>query len=141
MKILRNKLCTALLSLGLLSVPVAIPVMTTGCAGTQKAEVTAYKTLKVVGNTAETTIDTWLRYVILKERTNSKIVDETERRAAKTALAKQENEVREIYQKFSSAYTGAVIAARMNVNTMSPEEVTQLCAQLASLVTLFTTQQ
>lgn len=117
--------------------PALVLVGTVGCAST-KTEPVAYKTLRAVGKTGEAAIDTWLRYVVLKERSNAAIKDDAKRREAKTALLEQEAKVRSAYEKYRTAYGAAISTASLDANALAEADVIRLCADLASLVTQFT---
>lgn len=129
--------------LGLLSVLIAAllictppTIMLVGCA-TNKSEQSGYKTLYVIGSTANTAVDTWLKYYLLESYNTSKQPQSPETLARLTELKKQDDEVRKMYGDFQAAYNTALTAAQLDVSNPAPLDVIQLSVSLVTLISNF----
>lgn len=106
-----------------------------GCASNTTSEYRAYNTLHSVGITANTAVDTWLKYYLL-ETHRLKAANPTDTRIQ--TLISQDLEVQKIYGQFSASFNAALTAVQMNPTNLAPAEVSKLCVDLVSVVNVFT---
>lgn len=106
-----------------------------GCSSVSTSK-QAYTTLYAVGSSANTAVDTWIRYYLLKTYNVSKS-GQTNRL---NDLLKQDQQVKKLYSDFQSAYNLALTTAQLNVTNPAPESVTQLSVELTALVIQLTSK-
>lgn len=101
----------------------SLPVMQTGCTTPRDQRVQTVQTLKIVGQSAKTSMDAATQ--LLKQG---------------TITVAQWSKIAEVYDKqFQPIYSTAVVTAHANLDSVADPELVGISLQLAALVTELTT--